>query len=315
MNRNSQSAPMGRAADMCSIALSGIPAFPGKIRIANALARIAAIEGRGWGTCSLGGGATIRLNLTDRIERQMWGGCYEPHVQRALRTLLSAGDVFLDIGAHIGYHAVLGALLVGPRGAVIAFEPDPANFSRLRENLQPFPWSTPLNKAVWSGSGAAGFQRSSQPGESGWGTLTSVRDLAEGDHLMLEAISLDDWLSENRRNVSVMKVDAEGSEAGILRGGREFLKRTRPAVIIEANDVVLRQAQTSARELRETMEAEGFEIFSLGDARLEVLESGKSRLLGELLALPKERAHEHLARFERCGYRVPGRRPSSGAIQ
>ena len=62
----------------------------------------------------------------------MWGGCYEPHVRHSLEVLLSPGDMFIDVGGHIGYHSVLGASLVGSRGRVIAFEADPRNFERLK---------------------------------------------------------------------------------------------------------------------------------------------------------------------------------------
>src|SRR5271155_5792598 len=51
-----------------------------------------------------------------------------------------------------------------------------------------------------------------------------------------------------------MKVDGEASEVSIVRGPKEFLQRTRPGMIIEANDVVLRQVKTSALELTEILQ-------------------------------------------------------------
>ena len=66
----------------------------------------------------------------------------------------------------------------------------------------------------------------------------------------IDTVSLDDWSPQNRiENVSVMKVDAEGSEVEHSAGARNFLQRAKPAIIIEANDVVLRQAHSSALEL------------------------------------------------------------------
>lgn len=293
---------MRRVADTWSIALGRIPAFRGKTHIVNALARIIGMGSTGWGTCSLGNGASIRVDLKDRIERQMWGGCYEPHVQRALRAILAGGDVFVDIGAHVGYHAALAASLVGPGGRVFAFEADPENFSRLRENLAVFSWATALNQAVWSSSGTVGFERSSQPSESGWGTLTSVRDLRTGDHLTMTAISLDDWIRANDVHVSAVKVDAEGSEVGILRGGREFLRRTRPVLIVEANDILLRQAQASTVELTDILRSGGFEIFTLSDESLRPFDARSSSQFGELLAIPEEQAQNNLKRLGQLGF-------------
>jgi FkbM family methyltransferase len=257
----------------------------------------------------------IRVNLRDRIERQMWGGCYEPHVQRSLRVLLSPGDVFVDIGGHIGYHAALGASLVGSRGQVFAFEADPGNFARLRDHLAPFPWATAVNKAVWSNTGRATFERSSEPGESGWGTLTAVRDLKRGDHFAIDTISLDDWISENSLgSVSAMKVDAEGSEVSIFRGATELLKRMRPTVIFEANDVVLRQGKTSTLELTEIFYGHAYKLFQVDGTTIVSINRGERPRCSELLGIPNERAQVTVARFQRSGFRVDNPRITHGQI-
>jgi len=296
---------MKQKADICSLALSLTPSFTRKVRVTDAIARIAASIGRTCGTCSLGEGTVIRVNLRDRIERQMWGGCYEPHVQQALRVLLSPGDVFVDIGGHIGYHSVLGASLVGPSGRVFAFEADLGNFARLREHLDPFPWATAVNKAVWSSSGTVVFERSSEPGESGWGTLTTVRDLKRGDHLAVDTISIDDWLSESKIvTVSAMKVDAEGSEVNIFRGATQLLRRVRPAVIFESNDVVLQQANTSALELMGIFYDHDYRLFEVVGTTVAPLGRGQPPQCSELLGIPSERAHLTVTRFQRAGFRL-----------
>jgi FkbM family methyltransferase len=305
MPKNHQHDRMRRTADLLSIALNHTPRFPGRYRFTDAIARMVASKGTGWGTCSPGNGALLRVNLGDRIERQMWGGCYEPHVQQSLRNLLSPGDVFIDIGAHIGYHAVLGATLVGTGGQVFAFEADPGNFARLRDHLRPFPSATAVNKAAWSSTGAVTFERSSEFGESGWGTLTTVRDLGRGAHLSVDTISLDQWLSESNLGcVSAMKVDAEGSEVAIFRGATELLERMRPSVIFEANDVVLRQANTSALELTEILHEQSYALFDLHATSLKRLCRGRQPQCSELIAIPNERVQAVLAQFKRSGFRV-----------
>jgi FkbM family methyltransferase len=313
---NSQRAATKPSADIWSAALSSIPLFPGKVRVTDLLARIAAITGGGWGTRSLGNDATIRLDLSDRIERQMWGGCYEPHVQRSLRALLQPGDGFVDVGAHVGYHSVLGSALVGPQGRVFAFEADPKNFARLADHLRPFGWAAAMNKAVWSNSGSVTFERSSQAGESGWGTLTAVRTLEKGDHISVDTVSLDDWSRENSiPNISMMKVDAEGSEVSIIRGAQVFLRRNRPVVIIEANDVVLRQAKTSALELAEILRETGYELFELGATTLQSLPVGMSPQSSELLAVPVERTEKSLTKLRDFDFQLTGGDSDRGKIQ
>lgn len=292
-------------ADILSRALASIPLMPGKSRLASALARMAVCGGTRWGTCSLVNGVTLCVDLNDRIERLMWGHCFEQHVQRCLRALLSAGDVFIDIGAHIGYHALWGASLVGPSGKVFAFEADPANFLRLREHLRSFYWCTAVDKAVWNVTGTAVFERSCEPRESGWGTLAAVRDLRRGEHVAVGTISLDDWSSENRIDKAcTIKIDAEGSEVRILRGAKNFLGRIRPAIIAEFNEVVLRQAGTSSEELERVLCELDYQLFSLSGTWLRPLRSTGNPQCSEVLALQADRQEDAMRRLRKCGFRI-----------
>jgi hypothetical protein len=62
-------------------------------------------------------------------------GVWEPGETRFLRALVRPGDVFVDVGAHVGYFSLLAASRVGEEGAVIAVEPEPRNLRLLRANL------------------------------------------------------------------------------------------------------------------------------------------------------------------------------------
>ena len=62
-------------------------------------------------------------------------GIWEPYETSLLLSMLRPGDVFVDVGANIGYFSVLAASVVGDDGAVFAFEPDPDNFRLLRRNV------------------------------------------------------------------------------------------------------------------------------------------------------------------------------------
>ena len=49
---------------------------------------------------------------------------------------IRAGDVFVDVGANIGYYTVIAAKIVGDQGHVYAFEPDPTSFAILKANVE-----------------------------------------------------------------------------------------------------------------------------------------------------------------------------------
>jgi hypothetical protein len=116
--------------DILFNALASISLIRGKHRLASALARLRIHRGSRWGICSPGNRTRLRVNLRDRIQHLMWGHCYENHVQARFQALLSSGETYIDVGAHIGYHAVLAVSLVGAEVNVYAFEADRENCER-----------------------------------------------------------------------------------------------------------------------------------------------------------------------------------------
>lgn len=46
------------------------------------------------------------------------------------------GDVFLDVGAHVGEYALEVAKIVGEKGLVVAIEPDFANYAVLKRSIE-----------------------------------------------------------------------------------------------------------------------------------------------------------------------------------
>ncbi len=202
--------------------LSALPPFPGKLRLADILGGMRSTLGGARGSVRLSPGVQFEVDLHDRVQRQMWAGCYEPHVRKCLESLLAEGDIFVDVGAHIGYVTMIAAQRVGSQGRVFSFEPDPFLHKRLARNVAHQPWVQTFCCAVWKQSCALTFERSSSEGESGWGTLTSVRDLKKGEHIDVHAISLDDWAVRSAVDrIQAIKIDAEGSEVSILEGASE----------------------------------------------------------------------------------------------
>lgn len=69
--------------------------------------------------------------VSARIKAQ---GSWEPFETSIMVSLLRPGDVFIDIGANIGWHTVVAGLTVGPLGLVYAFEPERDNADLLERN-------------------------------------------------------------------------------------------------------------------------------------------------------------------------------------
>ena len=62
-------------------------------------------------------------------------GTYEPEETRLFRSKCRPGDTVIDVGANVGWYTVIASKLVGKKGRVIAFEPEPVNFAILKKNV------------------------------------------------------------------------------------------------------------------------------------------------------------------------------------
>jgi FkbM family methyltransferase len=243
-------------------------------------------------------GTRFSVNLGDRIQRQMWCGCYEPHVTRCLRAILRKGDTFIDIGAHIGYHSFFAAKLVEPDGAVLAFEPDPCLYDRLMRNLKSFSHAQAFQAAVWDRDAELTFERSSFAQESGWGTLAAVRDLGRGEHIAVRTVSLDRLVNDkNLKSIRAMKVDAEGAEVAILDGAWTTFHNFRPILLFEVNGILLQQGGRTASDLLERLAGWGYRLYAIGDNGLQRCGSVPNHEITDCLGLPEEQVEKVLASF------------------
>ncbi len=282
-----------------------LPPFEGKNFLIDRLAAFCCALGKPVRECAPWPGTRFTVDLRDRIQRQMWCCSYEPHITHCLSSILRPGNIFLDVGAHIGYHSFFGANFVGDRGRVYSFEPDPQLHQRLAQNLSCFPHAQAVHCAVWDQDTLLNYERSPVSSESGWGTLTAVRDLSQGQHLMLQAVSLDTWAQRiGLQHVRAIKIDAEGSECASLRGASKILDNFRPVLIVEVNESLLRQAGTSPAELGKLLTDRSYSLFALSLAHLYRLESLASCEYPDCLCIPVDELPEILSVLSEQGFSI-----------
>jgi hypothetical protein len=86
----------------------------------------------------------------------------------------------------------------------------------------------------------------------------------------VEAIPLDEWHeSAGFSAIRLVKIDAEGSESFILQGMRHLLAKTRPLLIIEFNDQLLKEVGHSKEAFAQTLREHQYSIFAMNSAGLE----------------------------------------------
>ncbi len=281
----------------------GRRAIPGQGRLVDGIGKLACWMGGERAVAFPWPGVRFETDLRDRIQRQMWAGVYEPHVRECFDALLEPEAVYFDVGAHIGFHAVFAAHRVGQQGRVFAFEADPLVYERLAHNLCQFSWVKATNAAVWDRAGSLIFERSSTNSESGWGSVSAVRDFGKGEHVEIPSVALDDWFHDFQlERWDSMKLDAEGSELAVLRGAHSVLEKFRPSVVMEINSVLLEQGGMSPSGATDFLLEREYRLFRLEFRRLEPWDAGRHIEFCDALCVPGERAAEVLKRLAERGF-------------
>src|SRR5947209_6611895 len=108
-----------------------LPYFKGKTRIEELLCRLLWVPNQ---TVVLGG-ARMELDLAEWTQMQLLKRNWlEPRTLELYAKLLRPGDVFVDVGAHVGFHSLVARQIIGFEGLVIAIEPQPYNARKILEN-------------------------------------------------------------------------------------------------------------------------------------------------------------------------------------
>jgi FkbM family methyltransferase len=197
----------------------------------------------------------------------MYLGLFEPAESRLLASLLSPGDVFVDVGAHIGWFSTIAAALVGRSGRVVACEPYPVTARRLRDNISRNGYENVNVVETAIGSHTGRLSLATGNGDSGGVTAL---DWARDGRVEVPVALLDEVTAE-LESLALLKVDVEGWEAHVLQGASKTLSRTEH-VLIEINPPGLKKAGSSAEDLYDMLRSAGFVTF------VPVVEAGLRRL-------------------------------------
>jgi FkbM family methyltransferase len=138
---------------------------------------------------------------------------------------LDASGYFLDVGANIGYYALLAAPVVA---RVFAFEPDPRNWPTLEVNARLAGNVEVVRKAVWRETGTLALDVG---GNSG---ISFLRPGGGDETVEAEVTTLDDFTTGlGGCAVTGIKIDVEGLDLDVLRGGLSLLRDHQPLVLTE----------------------------------------------------------------------------------
>lgn len=181
-----------------------------------------------------------------------------------LPALVGAGDTVIDIGANLGYYTVPLSRLAADGGCVIAVEPVPVICDVLRRNTRGCGNVRILNCALGRENRPIEMANDSVAAAGYFGTGRNFVDDGRNGGTHSGAIRFEaqmrrgSELFADLRRIDFIKCDIEGYECVVIEEMMPLLRRHRPTLLVESGD-------DNRRRLTETLRAEGYEPFTLGD--------------------------------------------------
>jgi FkbM family methyltransferase len=207
--------------------------------------------------------------------RAFYTNSYELPVVSVMRQHLREGDIFLDVGANIGYMSAVGASFVGNTGEVHSFEPQTRCVERLQvlERLNPG-MKFAINKMAL---GERDEMRDlSFRVDCGAPEATLLTGSYSGDCVERVMVRrLDGYIAEEIRQperIKLIKVDAEGYEFPVLLGLEQFFARTphRPLIVCQVKPWTLEQLNYTTDQFADYMSRWAYETVDTLNTRRRV---------------------------------------------
>lgn len=186
------------------------------------------------------GGVNSGLSWSVPTRMNFLTGRYERALSNFLASLIHRDEIFWDIGAHFGYYSLLAARrIVG--GCVYSFEPSTENLWFLNHHRA---WNNLSNIIIHP------IALSAVVGESQFGgTGTGDGRLGVGRY-KVPMTTIDHLIETGQCRVpTLLKMDVQGAEADVLRGGREtFLANDILMLIATHGDSIHHECVSILRE-------------------------------------------------------------------
>ncbi len=214
-----------------------------------------------WKACRIAGAnPVVRLHTRSRMRLRatphehgiptaifLFHEAYEPSVRAAIDRFVCNGALCYDIGANLGLWALRMAELAGNNGQVFAFEPLSRNARGLSENAA-LSGLANIQVMPFALGGAQGHSTLYVPEDAGRSALAPESAADATEHVLVRTLD-DVWEEQGRPPVSFVKMDVEGAEPMVLRGGHAYFGSVRPVTCCEVNPGKLRNLGFDRRDV------------------------------------------------------------------
>jgi FkbM family methyltransferase len=220
-------------------------------------------------------GLRLDLDLRDNLQRTLYfTGAYEPGLLGLIEAELRPGDVMVDVGAHVGVHALTAARRLrdlGGGGRVVAFEPTEDSSAAVSAAAARNGLPVEVVRAgLGEAEGTIELHGDPRYGKHDAGVRSQF---GEGDVVATAPLTtFDGWArSAGLDRLDLVKIDIEGAEILALLGMRESLERLRPRLVaIEVKDVVMSRGPGDEASLHALLAACGYVSHGQPERHVEV---------------------------------------------
>jgi FkbM family methyltransferase len=196
-----------------------------------------------------------RVVFADGLLRYRWGQrvffalydgykiLFEAGPVARLQTYVPPGAFVVDVGANIGFFTLRFANWVGPKGRVIAIEPEGVNFAEMQRRIAAKGLTGRVTAHLAAADRAAGEVR------------LVVSRTNPGDHQLgqagtpVQAVTIDQLVTAEQRPPALIKIDVQGAELRVLSGAQAVLERHRPVLFVELGPAALANFGTNVDEV------------------------------------------------------------------
>lgn len=179
------------------------------------------------------GDIRLQIDTFYPMERMILRGYYEPTTLSIIEKFVQRNNVCVDIGANLGAVTFALAKKVQPDGRVFAFEPGKSLFTRLNQNIRLNPEFDkiiyPIKLGIADKNGILYWKEDERyPGNAGFLGVNEY----EGE--AVRVTTLDEYFRQNPiAQIHFMKIDVEGMESEVIKGGLMILEKYHPILYYE----------------------------------------------------------------------------------
>lgn len=194
------------------------------------------------------------------------GENYKPLETKVISDEIHTGDTVLDIGANIGDDTLTLAKIVGPKGKIYAFEPDPENFRLLEKNVNVNKYNNVVSveSAVSNRNGKLKLYLSEN-------NKADHRIYASHDNrkfVEVKSVVLDTYFKNKKTKINVVKIDVQGAEMMAFEGMAKLLrKNSYPKILTEFWPIGLKRCGSTSSIFLKFIRNLKYDIYYLDEKR------------------------------------------------